>query len=315
MDDLPESPRELGDLIPSDHGSGAERARQRLRTAMVAERRRVRVEWFLVRSLLVGTVIFSAWAIAPGGPGGGDLPLVGLAEATAALQAPEMGPNDEWYVREERSQRILLIDRARVEPTEVEVMVSTVAETWVDASASTVRQRLVSQVASLSPDDREAMELVEQSQSLPLGRFESEPADVAYPGVHPMWAQGPEAVLSELTEAAGANGDVRLERLAVLKAATTLMQQHGADPVKRGIILLTISSIPGIEVDLGDVLSVRYQYVVGDVAQEVRYDFDRATGSLVGESISTLATPTSEAILLSRSQYEARLAIDESAGS
>ncbi|MGF1667492.1 MAG: hypothetical protein ACFCVC_14625 [Acidimicrobiia bacterium] len=315
MDDLPESPRELGHLIPPDHGPGADRARQRLRTAMVAERRRVRREWFLVRSLLVGMAIFSVWTIAPGGSGGGDRPLVGLAEATAALQPPEMGPDDEWYVREERSQRILLIDRARVEPTEVEVVVSTVAETWVNATASTVRQRLVSQIESLSPDDRAAMDLVEQSQTLPLGRFETEPAEVAYPGVHPMWAGGPEAVLAELTRAAGDHGDVRLQRLAVLKAAATLMQQHGADPVKRGIVLLTIASIPGIEVDMGDLLSVRYQYVVGDVAQEVRYDFDRTDGSLVGESISTLATPTSDAILLSRSQYEARLAIDESAGS
>jgi hypothetical protein len=315
MDDLPDFPPDLGQLSPPDVASGAVAARHRLRTAMAAERRRVRREWFLVRSLLVGTVIFAVWSIAPSRPGGGELPLVGLAEATAALQAPQVGPGDEWYVREQRSQRILVTDRAQAQPTEVEVMVSTVAETWVDIPASTVRQRVVSRIESLAPDDRAAMDLVEQSGSLPLGRFETDTVEVAYPGVHPMWAEGPEAVLAELTMAAGERHDVRLERLAVLKSAAILMQQHGADPVKRGIVLLAIASIPGIEVDMGDVLTVRYQYVVGDVAQEVRYDFDRSNGSLVGESISSLATPTSPGILLSQSQYEARLAIDESAGS
>lgn len=315
MDDTPDSLPDFGQLIPPEHAAGTDQARRRLHTAMVAERRRVRREWFLVRSLLVGSVIFSVVSIAPGGPGGDDLPLVGLAEATAALQAPEVGPDDEWYVREQRSERILLTDRAQAEPAEVEVMVRTITETWVDIEASTVRQRLVSQVESLSPDDRAAMELVEQSESLPLGRFETEPVEVAYPGVHPMWVEGPEAVLSELTVAAGDSGDVRLERLSVLKTAAILLQQHGSDPAKRGIVLLTIASIPGIEVDMGDVLTVRYQYVVGDVAQEVRYDFDRTDGSLVGESISTLATPTSPGIILSQSQYEARLAIDASAGS
>jgi hypothetical protein len=314
MDDLPDFPPDLGQLIPPDERPGVVRARHRLRSAMVAERRRARREWFVVRSVLVGTVIFAVWAIAPGRPGGGDLPLVGLAEATAALPATEMGPGDEWYVREERSQRILLTDRAQTAPAEVEVIVGTVAETWVDIEASTVRQRLVSKVESLSPDDRAALDLVEQSEGLPLGRLETEPVEVAYPRVHPMWAEGPEAVLSELTVAAGESGDVRLERLSVLKMAAILMQQHGSDPAKRGIVLLAIASIPGIEVETGDVLTVRYQYVVGDVAQEVRYDFDRTDGSLVGESISTLATPTSPGILLSQSQFESRLAIEASAG-
>ncbi len=315
MDDHPDLPFELRRLIPSDQPVGADQARQRLRTAVTAERRRVRREWFLVRSLLVGTVIFAVWSIAPGGPGVDHLPLVGLAEATAALPVPDVGPDDEWYVREERSQRILLTDRSPTEHTEVEVIVNTVAETWVDMAASTVRQRLVSQVGSLSPDDQAALDLVERSEKLTVGRFETEAVEVAYPGVHPMWDGGAEAVLSELTRAAGQTGDIRLERLSVLKAAAILMQQHGSDPAKRGIVLMAIASIPGIQVDMGDALSVRYQYVVGDVAQEVRYDFDRADGSLVGESISTMATPTAPAILLSQSQYEARLAIDESAGS
>lgn len=311
MEDLPD----FSDLIPPAESSGSDAALVRLRAAVTAERRRVRREWFFVRSVLVGTVIFAVWSIAPTGRPGDTLPLVGLAEATAQLRSPTMAPGDEWYVREERSQWIAvsdLADEASPEPTEVTVQVDTVAETWVDVSASTARQRLVSQIASLAPDDQAAVELVARSEALNLGRFETDEVEVGYPAVHPMWRAGPDAVLGELLDAAGHSGDVRLDRLSVLQTVSQLMQQHGSDPGKRSTLLLTIARIPGIEVEVIEpVLSVRYQYVVGDVAQEVDYRFDRKSGALVGESITTLATPTSPGIVLSQSQYEARMAINE----
>jgi hypothetical protein len=303
-------------LIPPEESTGATFARHRLRAAVTAERRRARREWFFVRSVLVGTVIFTVWSIAQTTPNTHDVPLVGLAEATAQLVPPEIGPGDEWYVREERSEWVSLSDRSVPSPTDVSVLVSTVAETWIDPGASTIRQSTVSQVESLSPDDRRARELVERSEQLPIGRFESDPVEITYPGVHPIWSGGAESVLAELASLAGENDDVRLDRLAILKSASDMMQMHGSDPVKRATLLLAIARIPGIEVDLvEELLSVRFRYANGDLAQEVRYDFDRTDGALVGESIVTLATPTSPEFVLSHSKFEAGLAVDEPAGS
>lgn len=311
MEDLPE----LSDLIPPEGSSGIDAARRRLRAAAAAERRRVRREWFFVRSVLVGTMIFAVWSIAPTGQLGDTLPLVGLAEATAQLRSPSLEPGAEWYVREERSEWISLTDLAVGDPTEVTVQVDTVAETWVDVTASTVRQRLVSEIAAMAPDDQAAIELVQRSEGLNIGRFETDD-EVRYPAVHPMWGSGPDEVLAELTAAVGSSGDVRLDRLAVLQTVSDLMQQHGSDPAKRSVLLLTIARIPGIEVDVTErAVSVRYEYVVGAVAQEVNFRFDRTNGALVGESITTLATPTSQGFVLSESRFEARPASKELSGS
>lgn len=313
MDDF----SDFGDLTPT-HPTPLDvaGARGRLRSAVVAERRRLRRRWFLVRSVLVGTVVFTVWSIAPTTTNSSDLPLIGLAQATARLGPMEVAPGEHWYVREERSEWISLTDATNSEPLDVTVRVDTVAETWVDLESSTVRQTRVSQVESLAPDDRQALELLEASEQIDLGRFESEPVEINYPGVHPMWAGGVDEVYAELERQAGSSGDIRLDRVSILRSAAILMQQHGADPAKRSALLLAISRIPGIEVEAtGRILTVRYQYVKGSVAHEIRYDFDQLRGELVGESVSTLATPTAPAILLSQSRYEARLAIDEASGS
>jgi hypothetical protein len=139
---------------------------------------------------------------------------------------------------------------------------------------------------------------------------------VAYANDHPMWSEGAPGVYAELESAVEPSDDIRMDRLQILSLAVELMQRHGVDPTKRSILLLTIARIPGIEVERTDnVVQVRYQYVIGDVAHEVRYDFDRTDGALVGKSIATLATPTSESIVLSQSRYEARLAINETSES
>jgi hypothetical protein len=312
MDELPD----FDDLIPPGSVTGADAARHRLRGAVVAERRRVRREWFLVRSVLVGTVIFVVWAIAPTSSNRSDLPLVGLAEATAKLPAPIPSADEDWYVREERSEWINLSDRTASEPREVTVRVDTVSETWVDLSASTIRRTSVSKLDALAPEDAETLALIEASEQIDVGRFESDPVEINYPGVHPMWAGGADAVYGELARAAGESGDIRLDRLSMLRSAAVLMHHHGAEPSKRSVILLAISRIPGIEVEYrSGLLAVVYQYVQGDIAYELRFDFDRTSGVLVGESIATLATPTAPGILLSQSRYEARLAIDEASGS
>lgn len=308
MDDLSDLVRAL---TPGPDGVD-KRARSRLRDAFGAERRRVRREWFLVRAVSVGMVMFIVWSIAPATPTDEELPLIGLAQATAQLVPPEVNPGEQWYVRETRNERMSIVDHTGPVPEDITIVVNTVEETWVDLTAATMQRTSVSHMEVLSPEDREAFERMQRQEQLAApGRIEEEPVEIAYPGVHPMWSAGPEAVYEELSAAAGASGDVRLDRLAVLKTAAGLMQHHGVDPTKRSTLLLTIAKIPGIEVESADgVVAVRYQYVQGDVAHELRFDFDMASGTLVGESVATLATPTSPSIVLSESRYEARLEIN-----
>ncbi len=256
--------------------------------------------------------MFVVWSIAPATPTDAELPLIGLAQATARLAPPQLDPGEQWYVREVRAERRSIMDNSSVTPEDIAVMVNTVAETWVDVSTSTMHRVTISHVEVIAPEDRAAFERMQAEDQLAnVGRIEEEPVEIAYPGVHPMWAGGPDAVYAELSSSVGTSDDVRLDRLAILRAAADLMQHHGVDPAKRSTLLLTIARIPGIDVDTIDgAVRVGYQYVLGDVAHEVRYDFDPRSGALVGESIATLATPTSPGIVLSESRYEARLEVN-----
>jgi hypothetical protein len=291
-------------------------ARARLREAFGAERRRFRREWFLVRAISVGVVMFLVWSIAPATPTANDIPLIGLAQATAQLQAPEPADGEQWYIREYRQERMSILDSSGDEQADITVVVNTLSETWVDLSHETTYSRsAVSEMQALSPGDREALERF-QAHNPDLTKPVEAESTIAYANDHPMWAGGAPAVYAELERAVEASDDIRIDRLQILSRSAELMQRHGVDPTKRSILLLTIARIPGIEVErTDDVVQVRYQYVVGDVAHEVRYDFDRTDGSLVGKSIVTLATPTSESIVLSQSRYEARLAINDNAES
>jgi hypothetical protein len=90
------------------------------------------------------------------------------------------------------------------------------------------------------------------------------------------------------------------------------MQHHGLDPAKRSVLLMTIARIPGIDVETGHIaVTVRYRYVVNNIASEARYDFDRATGNLVGRSVAALATATAPEVLLSESSFESRLEFND----
>jgi hypothetical protein len=306
MDDFPDFVR---DLTPTTDSADPV-ARTRLREAFGAERRRFRREWFFVRAVAVGVVMFLVWSIAPATPTGNETPLIGLARATAQLPAPQPASGEQWYVIEHRQERMSFLDSTQDEPEDITVVVSTVAETWVDLSDDTAFSRAaVSEMYPLSPDDQEALERFQANNPDMTQPVEAE-STVVYSNAHPMWSEGASAVYAELSRAVEPSDDIRMDRLQILSLAAELMQRHGVDPAKRSTLLLTIARIPGIEVERTDhLVQVRYQYVVGDVAHEVRYDFDRTDGSLVGKSITTLATPTSESILLSQSRYEARQAV------
>ena len=312
MDDFSDFDR----ILPVAPPDSVARTRARLRDAYGRERRRRRREWFFVRAVAVGVVIFTVWSISPATPTDSDLPLVGLAQATAQLARPTVDSGQQWYIREVRSERRSIVDRTGVLPNDITFMVNTVAETWVDPETEVVRRSSSSHIELLSPDDQVAYERLHGQESIGLERIEDEPIEIAYPGVHPVWSQPPSVVYDELASGVGSQDDIRLERLEVLKAATRLIQYHGIDPAKRSTLLYTIAEIPGIEVDRSlESVSVRYQYVVKDVAQEIRFDFDPGDGRLLGESITTLATPTSPEIVLSQSRYEARLEIDAASNS
>ena len=309
MDDFPDFIRAL---TPSTDAVDVA-ARSRLRDAFGAERRRVRREWFLVRAISVGVVMFVVLSIAPATPTDDELPLIGLAHATAQLAAPQPAAGEQWYVREERAERRSIRDNSADAPDDIAVVVRTVSETWIDLTDETLERSIVMFTEVLSPEDRVAFERIQRQNPELFSQVDSEESSkIAYSNSHPMWAGGATAVYSELERAVGPSDDIRMDRLAILGLTADLMQRHGVDPHKRSILLLTIARIPGIEVEsVEGVVQVRYQYVVGDVAHEVRYNFDRTDGALVGESIATLATPTSDSMVLSKSQYEARLAIND----
>lgn len=308
---MPDFPDFVRDLTPTTD-SVDPAARARLRDAFGAERRRVRREWFLVRAISVGVVMFLVWSIAPATPTDDELPLIGLAQATAQLAAPQPAAGEHWYVREERAERMSIRDNTGDDPTDITVMVNTVAETWVDLDEETLVQSSTSDMVVLSPEDQVALNryLERNPDALPEVQRQESPVD--YSRNHPMWSGGAPAVYQELAAATADSDDIRMNRLAMLGLAADLMQRHGVDPTKRSVLLLTIARIPGIDVDSADgQVQVRYQYVVGDVAHEVRYDFDRSNGGLVGKSIATLATPTADSVVLSQSRYESRLAMIE----
>lgn len=308
MDDFPDLVR---DLTPTAD-SVDPLARARLRDAFGAERRRVRREWFLVRAVSVGVVMFLVWSIAPATPTDDQLPLIGLAQATAQLPAPEPAAGEQWYVREEREERMSIVDNTGEAASDIAIMVNTVSETWVDLSSEAVSRSSVSVSDVISPQDRDAFERLQEQNPEVFERVDHEDSQIMYSSDDAMWSGGANAVYAELERAAGKSDDIRMDRLTMLGLASNLMQRHGVDPTKRSLLLLTIARIPGIEVESADgVVQVRYQYVVGDIAHEVRYDFDSGTGALAGKSIATMATPTSESIVLSRSRYEARLAIND----
>lgn len=309
MDDFPDLVRRLTpnpDKVDPD-------ARARLRDAFAHERRRSRRDWFFVRALSVGVVLFVVWSIAPATPTDEELPLIGLAQATAQLAAPEPSPGEQWYVREERADRMSIVDNTGDTPGEIALMVHTVEETWVDLEDETVQRSSASDVEVVSSDDEETFARLKEGNPgvvPPQPPAEERTVDTGFSTTISVWSGGADAMYEAIHRAVGVREDIRMKRLAMLDVAAELMQRHGAYPSRRATLLLTIARIPGIEVEVAErQVRVRYQYVVGDVAREVRYDFDRATGALVGRAVATLATPTSPSLVASESRYESRLAV------
>jgi hypothetical protein len=295
------------DIVPAAFESDPSGARARLRDAMGFERARVRRRWFALRAIASGLVLFIVWSIAPATPTDDELPLIGLAEAVASMPAPDLSAGDAWYVRSDRVERKSFTTDQDGASRQGTVLVHSVHETWVQPDNRAYQRSAVSNIEFPTVADQAGYEALRASEQYTIGRVREEPIELD-PSVSDFaWAEGPAAVLEEVSVRFEGAGDVRMGRVGTLKALATLMQYHGSDPAKRRTVLLAIAMIPGIDVDRDrGVVSVAYEYVVGDVAQEVRFGFDESNGQLVIQTVSALATPTSPAVQLMVAQFEAR---------
>jgi hypothetical protein len=250
-------------------------------------------------------VLFTVWSIAPATPTDAELPLVGLAQATASAQAPVLGPDQSWYVRAEILERQSLAVEADARAATATVLVSSVQETWIEPGSDGIRRTTVSSIEFPTAADQRAYDVIRAAGGIEVGGVREEPIALAFPGVDPVWREGPEALLQAISDRVGASEDIRLERVAVLRALADQMQFHGADPAKRRTVLLAIAMIPGIDVTrTSDNVAVEYQYLVGDTAQKVQLAFDGSSGELIAERVSTLPTPTVPGVDLRQTAYE-----------
>lgn len=296
---------DLRGLVPGAPSTDVGAARSRLRDAMAEERRRRRSDAFLLRAAVVGVVLFTVWSIAPATPTDAELPLIGLAEATARAPAPVLGPDQAWYVRAEILERQSLAGESGGQEAVATVLVSSIEETWVETGSEVIRRTTVSNIDFPTEGDRRAYQVIAGVGGIEVGGVREEPIALAFPGVDPVWRRGPDALLTAITERVGASEDVRLQRVAVLRALADQMQFHGADLGKRRTVLLAIALIPGIEVTrTPDHVAVAYDYLVGDTAQKIQLAFDGETGELVAERVSTLPTPSVPGVDLRRTSFE-----------
>lgn len=295
---------EFDDLVGPDVGIGADAAdaaRSRLRTAIRSEVSARRRAGFVFRSAAMGVVIFLIWAIAPSSPSEDQMPLLGLAAATAqrAAGAPA---NVLWYSKANTLERVDLLN----EGDGFSVMKHSVREQWTGPGAASGYERLT--VADLSfPSDEDATLFAAFDGELGFeeGAVEVESFDPTERWIDPMWAGGPAAIERRLAMLAGHSDDLRLDRVRMLEAATDLMREFGADPARQSLLLYTIAGFPGIEVERDDgMVQVVYRYVYDAVAREMRLEFDAGTGLLVRESVSTMPYGNHPAVLLSDTQYE-----------
>lgn len=298
MDEHPD----LEALIPPE-SERRPAARARLVHAIQRDRGRRRRRRFGVRAAAAGLVLFVAWSAVPQATNEEALPLIGLAEAVARLPAPAIEPDDLWYIKAERRQRISLAPAPSSES--VTVVLASVEETWLGADASGVQRTTYSHVEFLDPGDRTRFEHLDLGGTLPVGEVAEQPVRSVFSSLDPVWREGYEAFYAELQHQAGSSGNVVVDRLAMLRLAAATVQHHGGDPAKRSLVLRTIAEIPGTDVErIEDRVAVSYDFVSDDIAQQITLEFDAATGELKRETISSHATPTSPAVILSEASYQ-----------
>ncbi len=302
--------QELDELIPPDADAEAWRARRRLQGAIRSEVRSRRRLGFSGRATAIGLVIFSVWSIAPSAPTDDQLPLLGLAAATARLGVDVVEPGALWYTKAEVLERVDIANGV----DEFTVLKRSVQEEWFAPDADRGLQRTtVADFSFLSDEDQARFAEVSGDFGLETGLVSVDELDLQSRWTDPMWSGGPAAIERRLRVIVGASGDTRLDRVRMLDAAAELMWQNGSDPVRQSLLLFTVSDFPGIEVSRSDgVVTVSYRYVLDAVAREMLLDFDAATGRLISESVSTLPYGEHPAVLLSHTEYQWAMPGDES---
>lgn len=289
--------RDLSDLRqwrPSDPDTAA--ARARLERAFTAGRKPVNG----LRAVAAGLALFLVWSIAPQTANPDTFPLIGLAQAVARLPAPEFRPGSEWYVRAERRQRVLVTG-----PDSVTLMLTSIEESWFSSADSARRRTTVSMVESLPIEDRLALGSILASPA--VGTTHDARVEPLIPASDPVWEEGYQAFYARLEDENAAVGG---DQAGLLRLAVRSLHEHAPDPSKRGVILASISLIPGIDViRTPTAVAVIYEFVVKDLPQRLRYEFDEADGTLLSELVVVLATPSTPEVTISAARYEQRMAI------
>lgn len=299
MNDLPD----LDALLPPEGDDAFLSARHRLKGAIryeVSTRRRLS---FMARATAMGLVIFSVWSIAPSSPSDDQLPLLGLAAATARLSVDYVETQDLWYTKAEVLERV---DIANGVQDEFTVLKRSVHEEWTGPGSDRgYRRTTVADLTFLSTEDWVRFSEAETDLGFRKGEVSVDEFDPSERWVDPMWSGGAAAVETRLRLMVEPTGDTRLDRVSMLDAATELMRQNGRDPARQSLLLYVISDFPGIEVTRSDgVVTVSYKYVLDGVAREMLLDFDAATGLLVSEKVSTMPYGEHPGVLLAHTEYD-----------
>ena len=275
-------------------------ARRRLQAAMAAEVRRRRQGRTRARLVVLVVAVVVMSGVAPMGTGGTGGPLLGLADAVAAIPPPIDAPGRHWSARTETRE---LLSVPVGEGQVIEFLVTAVEESWHDAGDVPRRIRTYGSPRFFSSEDEDAFNAAGLASVYGDGSRVTVPAtDLGFAG--PLDQADQDQIAGTLRRRIAGVGDRRMEEVHLLRLTADLILLHADDPVMRAQVLRVIADIPGIiVVPTARSVVVSIDYLDGDRPLRLMYEFDADTAHLVGEYLAALATQTEPTTVLRSARH------------
>jgi hypothetical protein len=292
----------IDDLPMADREAKVE-ARSRLWAAMAKEKLQGRRRRTRRRLVVVATAMVLTLGVVPPGLDGEMQPLLGLADAVAASPEPVASTVRHWYARADTRELVTV----RVGDTdEIQFLLPAVEEAWHDMGDAPRRTKTFGTPVFLSSEDADAFfaaGLAVEYRSGQTVELPSQPDQYRF--ASSLKASDAEDLGSVLRRRVGGLGNDRLEEVHLLRLTADLMQVHADDAAMRSRIIAVIADIPGIQVRASHrTVLVSIDYLDGDRALRLMYEFDADSAHLVGEYLAALATTTEPASVLRSARYD-----------
>jgi hypothetical protein len=288
--------------FPAASGSARVMARRRLRVAMASEGRRRRRERDWKRGAVVVAAVMAMLVAAPMGTGGLSGPLLGLADAVAAMPPPVDAPGRHWSARTE-TRELMAVPLA--DGRTLEFLATAIEESWHDSGDVPRRVRTYGSPMFFSSEDEDAFRAAGLASLYGAGSRVTVPlpaADLRFLG--PLDGADQDQIAGTLRRRIAGLGDRRMEEVHLLRLTADLILLHADDPAMRAQVLRVIADIPGIVVvPNARRVVVSIDYLDGDRPLRLMYEFDADTAHLVGEYLAALATQTEPVTVLRSARH------------